>query len=253
MDKLKHTLTAMSLLALVSVFFLYEKQLDGVLLSASVIEATLPQSTTLSEPLPVTVATDQPPVPPTQVDEAIIENPPLITDATADDVPTPAAEPPTEPIPALPNKPAPETVPSPSDFSLQKFVRNIESESNLLRSAIDLPDLVLDARLSQLAKERSDDMASRHYLSHVSPEGCDLECRFTNSDFPSRTWGENLSTFEPYDSLDPEQLAKRIAKDWLASKGHRANLLSSTFTHQGIGVAFDGDQIIVTVLFARPE
>jgi uncharacterized protein YkwD len=103
-----------------------------------------------------------------------------------------------------------------------------------------------------MAKVRSEDMLNRNYFSHTSPDGCDLACRFKSSRYPSLTWGENLATFDDYTALDEGSLANSFITDWTSSDTHRQNLLSTTFTHEGVGVAVKDNKIIVTVIFARP-
>jgi uncharacterized protein YkwD len=126
----------------------------------------------------------------------------------------------------------------------------LHSLTNTARLQNDEAALIFDSRLNGLAKERSEDMIRLNYFSHTSPDGCDLKCRFTNSDYTTLTWGENLAESTSYEMLSQQELAQMFTEKWLKSAGHRDNLLSNKFTHQGIGVASEDGRIVVTVIFA---
>jgi uncharacterized protein YkwD len=40
---------------------------------------------------------------------------------------------------------------------------------------------------------------------------------------------------------------------WMGSEGHRKNVLSKNFTHQGLGVVINGNALYATEVFARPR
>jgi uncharacterized protein YkwD len=109
-----------------------------------------------------------------------------------------------------------------------------------------------DEALSKIATTRSEDMATNDYFSHTSPDGCDLLCRFKVAHYPSLAMGENLAEFSDYTTQSESKLAEEFVNDWLKSSTHRQNLLSNTFTHEGIGVAVKDTHIVVTVIFANP-
>jgi uncharacterized protein YkwD len=137
-------------------------------------------------------------------------------------------------------------------YDTNTVINDIQTLSNKARSEANLPSLAFDAKLAQLAIDRSTDMAKNNYLSHTALDGCDLECHFKNSGYETMTWGENLAEFEPYTTVSASDLAQELVKKWLQSSEHRRNLMSSEFTHEGIGVATSGKRIVVTVIFAKP-
>jgi uncharacterized protein YkwD len=47
--------------------------------------------------------------------------------------------------------------------------------------------------------------------------------------------------------------AERIVQGWMNSSGHRRNILSTSFTHQGIGVHIEGGRVYSTQKFAAPR
>ena len=137
-------------------------------------------------------------------------------------------------------------------YDTNTVINDIQTLSNNARSKGNLSAFVFDAKLAQLALDRSEDMAKNNYFSHTALDGCDLECRFKNSEYDTLTWGENLAEFEPYSTITASKLASELVEEWLQSSEHRRNLMSSEFTHEGIGVATFGNRIVVTVIFAKP-
>ena len=47
-------------------------------------------------------------------------------------------------------------------------------------------------------------------------------------------------------------VADFFMSQWIKSAGHRENLLSATFTKQGIGISVDATSVYVVVHFALP-
>lgn len=131
-----------------------------------------------------------------------------------------------------------------------KLVELIHSLTNMSRTQNNLTNLAFDARLSELAKERSEDMIHLRYFSHTSPGGCDLKCRFASSSYSALSWGENLAESTSYQMMSQDELAQMFMQMWLKSASHRDNLLSDKFIHQGIGIAEKDGRIVVTVVFA---
>lgn len=64
-------------------------------------------------------------------------------------------------------------------------------------------------------------------FSHIRPSGLSCSTAFTNNDLIYSYAGENLA----YGFKSPSDLVK----SWMASKGHRKNILSSNFVYGGIG------------------
>ena len=131
-----------------------------------------------------------------------------------------------------------------------KLVELIHSLTNMSRAQNNLANLAFDARLSELAKERSEEMIRLRYFSHTSPGGCDLKCRFTSSSYSALSWGENLAESTSYQMMSQDEIAQMFMQMWLKSASHRDNLLSDKFIQQGIGIAEKDGRIVVTVVFA---
>lgn len=140
--------------------------------------------------------------------------------------------------------PALETPPDNSLVSL------IHTYTNEVRIKEGLTPLSYSYALSRIGSLHSSDMVARDFFSHENPDGCTLTCRFSLAAFPAYAWAENIVVVEHADMLTDEEIARQVIASWLASGPHRENILSSTYTHEGIGIAEDGDTVYVTVDFA---
>lgn len=141
------------------------------------------------------------------------------------------------------------TLPSQSGYSLTEVRKQIHSRSNTARANNNLASLSLDSTLASIAQKRSEDMITKNYFSHTSPSGCDLICRFEGLGYSA--YGENLAEYYEFDTMTEPQLVATFITMWLKSPSHRRNLLSSDFSHEGVGVAIKGNRIVVTVTFAK--
>jgi uncharacterized protein YkwD len=120
---------------------------------------------------------------------------------------------------------------------------------NAQRAAAGLPPLQLDPDLVMVARERSNDMAQRGYFSHVSPTG-ETFSSLMQSQGVSCSWcGENIA----YNNFGYDQTVAVVLSAWMASPGHRDNVLRSTFSRVGVGVALGGSGVkYYTAVFAGP-
>lgn len=102
---------------------------------------------------------------------------------------------------------------------------------NQARTENGLPALQVDTQLVQLARMKSQDMITNNYFSHTSPTYGTPFQMLTNYGVSYRTAGENIagnsSVTAAFTSL-------------MNSPGHRANILSSSYTSVGIGVVSGG-------------
>jgi uncharacterized protein YkwD len=101
-----------------------------------------------------------------------------------------------------------------------------------------------DARLASAALAHSVDMAQRRYFSHNTAEGLDPWQRARDAGY-QRPTGENIAM--------GYRDAKAVLVGWMASPGHRANILNCTATAMGVGIARNGDGTLYwTQLFGAP-
>ncbi len=102
--------------------------------------------------------------------------------------------------------------------------------------------------LNKAAQLKAEDMASRGYFSHTTPEG-NLPWYFLDKvGYKYSFAGENLA-INFFDSED-------VARAWMNSPTHRANVIKKDFTEIGIGVAsgtYQGkNTIFVAEFFGTP-
>lgn len=102
-----------------------------------------------------------------------------------------------------------------------------------------LPALIEDPLLSQAAQQHSQDMLTRHYYAHITPEGKTPTDRLAQIGGKGGV-GENIvqQTGALGISLN-YGLLERFQKGWMYSNGHRQNLLKPDYTRFGYGIVVD--------------
>jgi uncharacterized protein YkwD len=98
--------------------------------------------------------------------------------------------------------------------------------TNTAREGAGCAPLRIDSRLQAAARAHAVDMVDRHYFSHLSPDGEDPSARAEAAGFPSGA-GENIAMGYP--------TASAVMAGWMASTGHRANILNCSYTVIGVG------------------
>jgi uncharacterized protein YkwD len=141
----------------------------------------------------------------------------------------------------------------PGSTPTQLLASEIHRQTNQIRREAGLSPLRYDRELEAIASKHSEDMLSRDYLAHESPDGCDVTCRVTRAGYQALYWGENIIWIEASVLPEHESLAASFMDSWMGSGGHRKNILSADYTHAGIGVAVDEGVAYVTVNFAQPK
>jgi len=97
--------------------------------------------------------------------------------------------------------------------------------------------LVSNARLTSAAEGHSRDMAAQDYFSHVAPDGETPLQRMRASGYLSNPQngyvvGENIAWGTLWLATP-----QAIVAAWMASPGHRANILDAAYRETGVGVA----------------
>ncbi|WP_245687482.1 CAP domain-containing protein [Streptacidiphilus griseoplanus] len=93
--------------------------------------------------------------------------------------------------------------------------------------------LVLDRRLSESARRHSGDMAYWHHISHRGSDGTAPVDRIRRTGFRAKAWGENVAS--------GYRTADQVMDAWMASPGHRENILNCRYKRMGIAHAEPGD------------
>lgn len=101
---------------------------------------------------------------------------------------------------------------------------------NADRAAQGLPPLAVNMTLVALARDYAQDMIDRRFAAHTSPDGETFEGRLARYGVTYLTAGENLAK-----NVSVDEATRAL----MNSPGHRANILSSSFTEVGIGVCLD--------------
>ncbi len=109
---------------------------------------------------------------------------------------------------------------------------------NADRKANGLSELKSNSKLNGVAQTYAQDMINRGFFSHYNPEGKSPFDRMQAAGINYKTAGENLAKNTDVTAAE---------KAFMASSGHRANILNNTYTDVGIGVrhASDGSVYVV--------
>lgn len=117
----------------------------------------------------------------------------------------------------------------PDTNSLSGYEQQVITLVNKERSSRGLGTLSYDSKLGYVARLKSQDMVNKKYFSHNSPTyGSPFEMMETYG-LSFSAAGENIAY--------GQSSAQEVMNSWMNSAGHRANILSSAYTHIGVGVA----------------
>lgn len=121
--------------------------------------------------------------------------------------------------------------------------------TNAERSKQGLGALSSDTKLELIASRRAKDMFAKQYFEHVSPSGDSASVEADTVGYEYIVIGENIALGNF--ANDAELVAA-----WMASPGHRANILNTRFTSLGVAVEkgmYNGKSTWIAVqIFARP-
>ena len=120
--------------------------------------------------------------------------------------------------------------------------------TNDIRRQNGLAMLLVDGTCRDAARGHSADMLNRNYFSHTDPEGRTLKERLPAT-LAARQWGENIWTGRGYDPRQVRYLAQKIMDGWMKSPGHRENILTPGYTHLGVGVMANNQEVKATQVF----
>jgi len=152
---------------------------------------------------------------------------------------------------------APPPLPPPPDpVSLMPALEEriaILVEEERMKLDPDARPLAIDSELSGIARERSRDMAAKHYFAHKAPDGDTSASLLMAQDAKYQgLLGENMAAlhYTKQTGVDVNVFAKKFLDYWMASPAHRDNFSFAKYDRTGIGAALDGDTIYVTQLFS---
>ncbi|WP_420833086.1 CAP domain-containing protein [Shimazuella soli] len=127
-----------------------------------------------------------------------------------------------------------QTVNPKQEYTVSKYEQEVINLVNEERKKRNLDPLKLDIKLSQLARQKSEDMRDKNYFDHTSPtygKPCD---HMKKEGVDYRYCGENIGAGykTPEEAMD----------GWMKSEPHRENILSPNYTHIGVGYAEGGGE-----------
>lgn len=144
--------------------------------------------------------------------------------APADGMAPPAPATTTAPPATSEATPEPRPTRSPEREAAVEVIRLTNAE----RKRAGCEPLKEDDRLTTAAQAHATDMATNRYLSHTSRDGRTFADRIRDAGYP-RPGAENIAR--------GQTTPQRVMADWMASDGHRANILNCKL--RAIGVAYD--------------
>ena len=116
---------------------------------------------------------------------------------------------------------------------------------NTVRVSNGLGALQANISLTDISRTRSNDMLSRNYFSHYTPDGKNVFNIMRECGVQFSAAGENLGQAIPADIGTPEAFLDA----WMKSPTHAANILQSKFGTIGVGMIENGDRRVVTTVF----
>jgi stress response protein SCP2 len=122
----------------------------------------------------------------------------------------------------------------------------VVAATNLERRRHGLATLAVDARLGAAAQLHSVDMVRRGFFSHQNPDGEQVSDRAAAVGYPYRKVAENIAA--------GQRDAAEVVAGWMASPGHRRNILDGELTQIGVGHALGGSYGVTwTQVFGTPR
>jgi len=124
------------------------------------------------------------------------------------------------------------------------------AETNRQRILYGVAELSENEILNAAALTKAKDILARQYFAHESPTGQNVQELVEGAGYEFLAVGENLALGNYEDDMV-------LVQAWMASPGHRENILSPLFSEIGVGVVrgtFEGETTWVAVQeFAKPS
>lgn len=111
--------------------------------------------------------------------------------------------------------------------------------TNVQRQANGEAPLTLDPRLTASATAKCVDMVANNYWAHVSPTGVTWDSFIQQQYARYQAAGENIA--RGYDT------SQAVVNAWMASPGHRANILDVHYNEVGYAICSDSQSRIMVV------
>ncbi len=110
------------------------------------------------------------------------------------------------------------------------------------RAKAGLATLTENSLLNAAARAKAEDMFTKGYWAHIAPDGTEPWYFFTSAGYKYTYAGENLAK--------NFQTSSGVLAGWMASPGHKANILNTNYQDIGIAVVngvLDGEETTLVV------
>lgn len=143
----------------------------------------------------------------------------------------------------------PSLLPGVLSYASNIGVEDLLKYTNDQREEAGLGDLRLNAKLSEAAKKKAEDMFANGYWAHVSPTGTEPWDFILTAGYDYTYAGENLAK--------NFSTSREVVQAWYNSPSHKENLLSANYDEIGFAVVdgvLDGyETTLVVQMFGRPR
>lgn len=135
-------------------------------------------------------------------------------------------------------------------YSTEMSINGLLSSTNQQRAANGVGALAVNSLLNQAAQAKANDMVSRNYWSHNTPDGNPPWVFINATGYSYTKAGENLA-YGFASSAD-------TVTGWMNSPPHKENLLDTAFTEVGFGYANSanfnnsGPETVVVAMYGKP-
>ncbi|MDE0814542.1 MAG: CAP domain-containing protein [Alphaproteobacteria bacterium] len=122
------------------------------------------------------------------------------------------------------------TLAAPTQRATRQWRRDILDRVNRFRAQYHLAPLKLNDRLNRAAQAHADNMATRDYFAHASPDSETVGQRAIRAGYKWRSILENLAA--------GQDNPRTTVEGWIHSPGHREAMLNPTVRDAGVGYRF---------------
>lgn len=117
----------------------------------------------------------------------------------------------------------------PTQDAISDYEKEVVRLVNVERSNRGLITLKISTQCAKVARLKSQDMANKGYFSHTSPTYGSPFRMMESFGIRFSAAGENIA----YGQKTPAE----VMRGWMNSPGHKANILSPSYTYIGVGLA----------------
>lgn len=133
----------------------------------------------------------------------------------------------------------------PEGAPLQSFEDEVVRLINKERTSRGLQALTVNWELARVARYKSQDMIDKNYFSHTSPTYGSPFTMMQSFGLRFSAAAENIAY--------GQRTAQEVVNAWMNSAGHRANILSASYTQTGVGAAKKSNGTLYwTQMFMKP-